>query len=445
MDAKEALEKAIKDVKTEWEWLLLESRWIQKLKYAVKIGDYSQIRRFERKAARSERRINRFEEKVIEILNFLRQKFPSWGNILADVEEKTKIYNRNILKRVSLIDGTIPNLIKQNNYSQINIEIDSVMNEGIRPLDILLIYLQKELKKALEKNIIAEQIREEELPQKMEDYLKQQPFLVIFHSANEKEYVNNILASRYDLPESYLGRRVEYAFEVDYFWIKHNGKISGYLGHALAWMTPRNSKKIMDMYRGKTNAESMLKRKGLILPEWFFSRIGKIKLMVEIKGGWGSDEEGLDELVRMIKSYHLENSIILFGFSPWPLAYLKQRLPRALTVIILVGNLALPLNNFLKSFGLNFGRDKFLYVDIIDKRTKESEKWIMEQVKKVAENKKFFIGGKVDSKEKFDLLVKHGAKGALVWKDPKTILEWLAHPSYAKETAKQRSMAFKPI
>ena len=138
MNTKEALEKAIKDVRKEWEWILLESRWIQRLKYAVKVGDYSQIRRFERKAARSERRVNRFEERVIEILNFLRQKFPTWNTTLSDIEEKTKIFNKNILKRVSLIDGTIPNLIKQNNYGQINTEIDNVMNEGVRPLDILL-------------------------------------------------------------------------------------------------------------------------------------------------------------------------------------------------------------------------------------------------------------------------------------------------------------------
>ncbi|GAJ19811.1 unnamed protein product, partial [marine sediment metagenome] len=35
-------------------------------------------------------------------------------------------------------------------------------------------------------------------------------------------------------------------------------------------------------------------------------------------------------------------------------------------------------------------------------------------IKQAADNKKLFMGGRVDSREKFDLLVKHGARAALV-------------------------------
>ncbi|GAJ22507.1 unnamed protein product, partial [marine sediment metagenome] len=79
--------------------------------------------------------------------------------------------------------------------------------------------------------------------------------------------------------------------------------------------------------------------------------------------------------------YHLEDDILLFGFSPWPLAYLKQKLPRAKTVIILVGNIALPLNKLFKSISLNVGKGKFSYIDIIDKLQSTIDKESDEKVK----------------------------------------------------------------
>lgn len=440
MLTKDVLETAIEEVKKERDWILLESRYIQKLRYAVKIRDFKQTRRFERKAARSERRVHQSEERVLEIIDSLRQIFPAWSNALYILEQKTRIYERNILRRVSSVDGTIPNLIKQNDFDQINIEIDKVMNEGIRPLIALLDHLEKEIKKKLEKvsvqNLIAEQMEKEEPSSGTEAYLRRQPFLIVFHSANEREYANKILASRYDLPQSYMGRRIEYAFEVDYFWIEHNGRISGFLGHAPHGMIPRNAKKILEMRRGKTDAESVLKRKGLLFPKWMFSRIGRIKLMIEIKAGWGNDARALDELVKMIRSYHLQNSIILIAFSAWPLLYLKQHLPNALTVLIVIrvpilGRLVLPLNRplqSLRSFGLFVPNQKLSFVDVIDTPSKKSEKGIARQIRQAADDKKLFIGGRVNSREKFDWLIKYGARGGIMWKDPRTIIQWLSTP-----------------
>jgi len=47
------------------------------------------------------------------------------------------------------------------------------------------------------------------------------------------------------------------------------------------------AKKIMKMYRGKTNPEKWTGREGLMFPEWLLSRIGgsRLKLMVELKKG----------------------------------------------------------------------------------------------------------------------------------------------------------------
>src|SRR3989338_5076354 len=126
-----------------------------------------------------------------------------------------------------------------------------------------------------------------------ESFLKRQPFLITFHSANEMEYVNKILSESNNLPQFYMGRRLEYAFEVDYFWMETNGKMSGFFGHTLhtwEYWTPRKAKKILKMHNGKTNANNFLKRNGLLLPEWLFSRLGKTKLVIEIKSGVGSQE-----------------------------------------------------------------------------------------------------------------------------------------------------------
>lgn len=445
MDTKEALEKAVEDVKKERNWILLESRFIQKLKYAVKVGNYNQTRRFERKAARSERRIHQFEGRVIEILNFLRQRFPTWNNELSELEEKTKIFDGNILKRVSLIDGTIPKLIKQNNYNQINIEIDKVMDEGVRPLIVLLNHLEDQLKIHLRKENVAEEIQEKELDKGTEAYLNRKPFLIIFHSANDKEFVNKILSWRRSLPQYYNGRRLEYAFEVDYFWIEHHGKISAYFGHVahgMLHLTTRRAKQILEMYRGKTDAEKIgYKRGGLLFPEWLLSRIGDIKLIIEIKAGRGksrNDERALDMLVEMIKRYHLENNIMFIAFSLWPIAYLKLRLPHAYAIVsvyrppFLGGRLMInmPFNRPLESLRkfTFLSHNKIPYVDALAGWIYRSEKGAVIHIRQATAEKKDLIGGLVKSKKSLDWLVKHGAKGAFIWKSPETIIEWLRSP-----------------
>ena len=66
---------------------------------------------------------------------------------------------------------------------------------------------------------------------------------------------------------------MEYAFEVDYIWLKMNNKLYGFLGHALHGMNPKDIFAILNM-RGKTSSENLFKRKGLSRLEWLLPKIG---------------------------------------------------------------------------------------------------------------------------------------------------------------------------
>ncbi|MCK4589014.1 MAG: hypothetical protein KAT77_01105 [Nanoarchaeota archaeon] len=443
METKEALKKALENLEKERGWILIEGRWIQRLKYAIKINDKGQIKRFERKAARAERRINQFEERLFKITDFLRATFPDWNEALSDTENKIKMYNEIILKRVSLIEGTLPKLLKQTprDTEKINTEVNTVMEKGVQPLIVLLDHLKTEFKRISEESKILEKQKETQEQQTIETSLKQKPFLILFHSVQEKNYVNQILSSRHQLPQSYLGRKLEYAFEADFFWIEHTRKIMGekktkmsvFLGHAPHGMTPRNAAKLLGMRHGETSSENLLKRKGLLLPKWLFSRIGRIKLAVEVKSGWGSDERALDKLVKMIKQYHLENNLVLYCFSLWVLEYLKARLPKSMAIAISwkgLGNsiIQFPFNRpfqSLKKWHLFVPPSKIGFVDILSKPAKKSEKGIIKQIKHTTKMNKYHFGARVKTKEQFEWLLKHGARGGLLWIDAKKIIEWI--------------------
>ena len=432
MDTKEVLKQALENLKKERRFLKKENRAILGLRYAVKVKDRMLIRRFERKASRYESRIHNFEENILKIVDFLRSSFPNWNQALFEIEEKLKLYDNNILKRVSYVDGTIIKLIKQANWDQINIEVDKVVNEGIRPLAVLLNHLEDEFKRIAKEGVAVEEKKEEAF----EATLNKQPFIIPFHSANEKEFANNILFVRHELPEYYMGRKLEYVFEVDYFWIEHHGKISGYFGHALPGMIPRNARKILGMRHGETSAENILKRKGLLLPKWMFARAGKIKLMIEIKSGWGSRKEALEELVRMARMYHLENNIMFLAFSAGTLAYLKQRLPNSFTLTNIIripglGRLNIPIYRSLRdtlTADLFPSPKQLPYIDVFITPSKSTEEKVIKQIKQTTADGKYFIGGKVRTKEKLDWLVKHGARGAFIWASPETTISWLLTP-----------------
>lgn len=434
METEEVLEKAIKDVKKEKNWIVLESRFIQRLRYAAKINDSKQVRRFERKAARAEARIHQFEERVLKLISFLKEGFPNWTQTLLEIEQKIKLSNSNILGRISYIDGTIIKLLRQKwiDYNKLIGEINVVMEKGVRPLIVLLEHLEYEFKRILEEYIKIKITKKKGQEESLESYLDKRPFLILFHSANQRQYVNRILAYSYNLPEYYKGRKLEYAFEVDYFWIEHHGKISGFLGHVPNFFTPRKASKILGMRYGETSAENILKRKGLLLPNWIFSRVGRIKLAIEIKSGWGSDARALDELVKKIRMYHLEGNIIFYCFSVWALSYLKQRLPRSTTILISwkgpSGSIIhLPFNRpfeTLGRWGLFTSATNLNFVDILSSPAKKSEDGIIKQIKRSTYTHKLHFAGRVKTKEQFQWLLKHGARGGMIWADINKLMTW---------------------
>tara|TARA_B100001971_G_scaffold144092_1_gene133293 strand:- start:1351 stop:2679 length:1329 start_codon:yes stop_codon:yes gene_type:complete len=437
MFTKEMLENALEEVKKERDWILLETAYIGRLSHAVKNGDYGRIKKFERKAARAERKIHSFEERVIRIINYLRQRFPAWNHALSEIERQTKIFDENILKKVSLIGGTIPPLIKEKNLDQISVEVDKVMDGGVRPLIALLNHLYDQL----EKRFMDEKAKEKQLPPELESQLDKQPFLIVFHSANEMAMVNRILAMSHSLPDNYIGRFLQYAFEVDYFWIEHNGKMHGFFGHVPHYLTRRDiyksikfwdkttkpNKMLLEMRHGtytgiSKKLSAALYRKGLLLPEWLLSKVGIIKLIVEIKSGMGDDIRALDELVRIIKENNLQNSIIFLAFQARPLEYLKQRLPHAFTIHMIIKKIP-----FLKKTSF-IGFSYSPLINCFSAATKGSEKANLEQIKHADDSNKVYIDWKVLTKEHLDILVRHGGRGAIIWQEPETIVEWLRNP-----------------
>ena len=248
--------------------------------------------------------------------------------------------------------------------------------------------------------------------------------------------LNHIFALRNRLPDSYLGRRIEYAFEIDYFWIEHKGKISGFFGHVVK--IPGSAKKILDMYRGKSN---LFTGKGLLNPDWIFPRIGKIKLIIDIHRGYGSDPKGLDELIRILKTYHLENSVMVAGHSAWPLAYLKSKLPKIYTILVslkLLGfRFSIPIHrpgeSYLK-FGFGISKNKMPFVDCLCASGNSSEEKVMKTVKESLAIQMDHLEWVVKSKEKLEWLIKHGVRGAVIEAElgskvsPETIIHWLTTP-----------------
>jgi len=461
---KEILEEAIRDVKKEQKWIILEIHFVQQIGHAARLAesqrtkggvDIKQTRKFERKASRSEQRIHQFDQRLIRILESLRQRFPHWNHALYEIEEKLKIYEGNILKRVSFIGGTIIGLLKRNDVSQVVVEADKVLEEGALPLHLVLKHLESELRKNLYKDILAEKIQKEELDEHTEAWLNRYPFIIIFHSANERAFAHSILTMRHGLPQSYMGRRLEYAMEVDYFWIESDmidaktgkkvidpitrkpiKKFHTFFGHALAHKIPNNAKILLEMYRGKTDPTQMKHRMGLMDPEWLLSRIGRIRLAIEIKGGAGQFKRGLDEkalnyLVKLLKSYHLENDIIFFGFSAWPLEYLKNRLPNSFVIHTSFGSKPivgrnLPVNKLIRS--LKYLISSYSFVDAFAETTKETEEEELIMIGKVTKQKKFLISWTVNKQEQLDRLIRHGARGATINRWPEEIDEWLKHP-----------------
>jgi hypothetical protein len=435
------LDKAIEDVKREKNWLVREFYYIEHLESAAKLAQaederhrdlgIKEMRAFERKAARAESKIYNFDERIINILNFLRHRFPSWNQALTEIETELKVYVGNILKRVSFIDGTIPQLLKQNKIDEILTEIENLKKDGIRPLTVVLKHLEDQLSGHKNKETPIENERE----QQVETALDKQPFMIVFHGTNTMKEIYKILSVRHLLPTTYLGRRLEYVMEIDYFWIEHRGKISAFFGHTPYLRQPRKAKKILKMRHTEINPESATQSQGILNIDWIFARAGQVKLMIEIKQGVGKkghDERALDYLIAKIREYGLENRIMFLAFAIWPLEYLKKKLPNSTTIVIISKlwgvRMSFPNQRTFRNimrFHLFNSLKSFKDCDMFAKWARGSEKAIKNQVMDTIKDGKPLIGGKIIKKEVLYWLMKHGGRGALIWKSPETIISWL--------------------
>ena len=165
--------------------------------------------------------------------------------------------------------------------------------------------------------------------------------------------------------------------------------------------------------------------------------MGRIKVAIEIKSGWGSDEKALDVLIKQIKQYHLEDSVVFYCFSLWALEYLKTKLPKSTTIVICWKGFSnsiiqFPLNkpfHSLWKWRIFVSPKKLNLINVLAKPAKKSEKGIIKQIKHTTSLNKLHFAGRVKNEKQFRWLIEHGARGAMVWADAEKIIRWVSEPS----------------
>jgi len=392
------------------------------------------------------------KRRIETLVNDYRRDPEDFLNIEVDMDIE-------IARKLHMIDQYIEFLKKVGGFKSLIRQLEGLKErakiwvyQDIIDAKRLVSYARRSLGYAEHALEISEAIQENRL----ETYLNQQPFLITFHSANEKEFARSTMALGETLPDKYMGRNIEYSIEVDYFWMerdvidaetgskvidrrtgKPKKRLSTFFGHVTSFEFPRKAEKFMKMYRGKTNPTIWRGREGLMLPETLLKRMrgSKVKLVIEIKVGKGKTETALDHLVGLVKQFGLQGSIIVAGFSAWPLAYLKQRLPHAF-VIHMIFHSAVNLFTLgrnspynasfknLKYMGPIFP-NRYSFVNAFSSMSKKSEKAEIKQIMDTAKGKKFFVSWKVDTKKQLGTLIAHGGRGATIWKWPEEIEQWL--------------------
>lgn len=353
------------------------------------------------------------------------------------IEEARKLHKINhyitFLKKVKGFDDLIQQLKKLKKKTRYWVRQDEFNDRK------LISYTKKLFKYAQDEIRISKAMNNN----RVISFLNKQPLLIVFHSTNEAQLINEILSLRGKLPTSYMGRKLEYACEVDYFWLKQEGELRGFFGHAMPYLTPWTKKLFLSIVDGEytgvgSNILSKLFRKGILPPGWLIRRMrgSGIKLMVEIKGGRGGDEKALDDLVRLINKYNSERNITLLGFSAWPLEYLKQKLPHVFTTHMyfsapFIGKLKLPFNKLLPSlrkYSFSRNANKYSFVNAYSGTSKLTKIGDKKQIEQAAAENKFFISWKVISKMQLNRIAQFGGRGAIIWQNPKKILKWLSKP-----------------
>jgi hypothetical protein len=374
-----------------------------------------------KKAEIIESRVRKRQRFVLKILNKVDFK--------KRIEERIRSNNYRILEGFSRIESRIPKIIfpelqkkKKVDWKNVEKEINKIVKKGVDPLILSL----KDLKVAIKKMPKSSLLKKD----------KKDPFLLLFHSTNSFNQAEYILKQQRRLPNKIKGRAVEYFMEVDLFWEKDN---SLYFGHVIPGFVPKTKEKLLAMIRGndeqrEADPENFLDRKGLSKPEWLFPLLGKVKLVIEIKSGIGSDIKALDKLIKLIRKYNWEDQVVFYGSSIWSLEYLKKRLRKSQTILICLRGfiprtiLNIPTNKLFRSllkWGFVTDINRLDFIDAFSNITKRSKKGVESQVAFYKKYDKHFFGGNGRQEEQIEWLLTSGAKGIIPWMSAKKLIKWV--------------------
>jgi hypothetical protein len=425
MDLKELLSESLVVIDNEIELLKEENNEIKGVQLLCK-GNGNK-RRVIKKTELIEARVRRKQVKLLNLLDLLETNLPKWKNKVSRNIEK---FHLEILDSFLRIEEILPKDLFSNkgqvNWIDIEKEIQHMQKNGFNPLMKELEGIKKSIKSFSKKN------KNIKLNQK-------DPFLLVFHSTNSFEQVKKILTQQKSFPKKKSGKSIEYALEMDLFWLKEKKDISLYFGHVLQGFTPRNRKDLLKLKRKKegirdSDPKNFLNRKGISKPEWIFPLLGKVKILIEIKSGRGVDTKALNKLIHLLKKYQWDDQVMFYGFSLWYLDYLKHRLPKSKILFICMRSpfsgrvIQFPLNHPIQSI-LKWGfmpKIKDLYfVDMYSNLTKNNQNSIMNQIKFYKDHNKQFFGGKANNENQLDWLLSSGAGGVIPWMSSKEVMNWV--------------------
>jgi len=156
MELKEILKKVLRDIKKEKKWVVLEGRFLEKLKRFVSQRNEEQTRAYANACSRAMRREHRFEKRVFRFIEMLEESNPSLKENLNKLKEQIRVYENNIISKISKPlfgeRGTVPELLKQEeiDWARLEIEVHSAYTSGVQQLVTLLANMEKEFTMHLE-------------------------------------------------------------------------------------------------------------------------------------------------------------------------------------------------------------------------------------------------------------------------------------------------------
>ncbi len=126
--------------------VLREFDYFKSLREAVNNSNWSKSKRLARKLGKVERRAIQSKQDLFAEIDILRGSvFDEHQHILDETKRQIEIFMDIILKRISLVQGRIPDLLKKKpvNWNGLSKEVEICFTKGIEPLSVLLENLQE--------------------------------------------------------------------------------------------------------------------------------------------------------------------------------------------------------------------------------------------------------------------------------------------------------------